>query len=210
MNEKVRGYLTLAESEIERVSHIARQTLGYYRDTTSAKEMCLHDVVEEVLAVYHSKMRSNRITVERDFHEISSIWLRKGEVTQVISNLVANAIDAMPTGGLLRVVVSESSGNGKRGILLVVRDNGLGIEQKHLAKLFDPFFTTKKNLGNGLGLWIVKQFVEGMNGTIAVESDTASKDKGTTFSIFIPYEDNCAKKQMSQDGTATSGTQRTC
>jgi PAS domain S-box-containing protein len=188
VDKKVKAYLELAESEIERVSHIARQTLGYYRDTTSAKELCFHDIVEDVLTVYHSKMRSMEITLEREFHEVSPISLREGEVNQIISNLVVNAIEAMPTGGLLRVTVAESSRNSKEGILLSIHDTGVGIEQEHLPKLFDPFFTTRKNVGNGLGLWVVKQFVDGMGGTITVESRTVAREKGTTFGIFIPYE----------------------
>jgi signal transduction histidine kinase len=206
MSKKMKGYLELAESEIERVSHIARQTLGYYRDTTSAKELCLHDIVDDVLTVYRSKMRSKGITVEREFHEIGLISLREGEVTQVISNLVANAIDAMPTGGLLRVAVSESR-SGEEGILLSIHDTGIGIEQKHLSRLFEPFFTTKRNYGNGLGLWIVKQFVEGMGGSITVESRTAVTDKGTTFDIFIPYGNNLRHKR---DGVAKAGIPRAC
>jgi PAS domain S-box-containing protein len=207
MDKKVREYLELAEREIGRVSHIAKQTLGYYRDTTSAKKLCLHDTVEDVLAVYQSKLQSNNITVERDFHEIGLIWVREGEVTQIISNLVANAIDAMPTGGLLRVVVSETSRNDKEGILLAIHDNGVGVELNYLSKVFEPFFTTKEELGNGLGLWVVKQFVDGMGGTIDVESRSALKDKGTTFSIFIPYDNNCSKKQ--KDATEL-GVQRAC
>lgn len=194
MSKKVKDYLQLAEGEIGRVSHIARQTLGYYRDTTSAKQLCLHDIVEDVLAVYDSKIRSNNISVERDYREVGLMWLRHGEVTQVISNLVTNAIDAMPTGGLLRVVVSETSRSSKEGILLAIYDTGMGIEQKDLLKVFEPFFTTKNELGNGLGLWVVKQFVEGMGGTITVESRAALKEKGTTFSIFIPYENNCSQR----------------
>jgi signal transduction histidine kinase len=207
MGKKVKDYLRLAEGEIGRVSLIARQTLGYYRDTTSAKELCLHDIVEDVLAVYHSKMRANNISVERDYREIGVMWLRQGEVTQVISNLVTNAIDAMPTGGMLRVIVSETSRSSKEGILLAIHDTGVGIEQKDLPKVFEPFFTTKKEIGNGLGLWLVKQFVEGMGGTITVESRAAFKDKGTTFSIFIPYENNCLQKLH---GATELGTPKAC
>jgi signal transduction histidine kinase len=83
----------------------------------------------------------------------------------------------------------------------------VGIEQKDLPKVFEPFFTTKKEIGNGLGLWLVKQFVEGMGGTITVESRAAFKDKGTTFSIFIPYENNCLQKLH---GATELGTPKAC
>lgn len=93
------SYLLTAESELERVSHIARQTLGYYRDTSSPSEVYLHNLIENVLTVYQSKLRTSGISVEISFNDLRKISVRQGEILQVFSNVIANAIDSMKEGG---------------------------------------------------------------------------------------------------------------
>jgi signal transduction histidine kinase len=180
-------YLQTAEKEIERVSHIARQTLGYYRDTTDPVEVVLHELLKHVLAVYQTKLRMRGISVECQFDDLRPIVVRKGELVQVFSNLIANSIDAMPQGGLLRVQTTETANSAEAGIQVVIRDHGTGIEQEHLARLFEPFFTTKGNLGIGIGLWVAKQLVEKRGGRIAATSSTDPESSGTSFVIYIPF-----------------------
>jgi PAS domain S-box-containing protein len=184
---KVHQYLLTAEEELERVSHIARQTLGYYKDTGSPKEVYFHDLIENVLGVYHSKLISTSIATDLQFNDLQKITVSTGEMLQVLSNIIANAIDAMRQGGLLRISSRKSIAPNGDGIQIVVRDNGTGIRQEHLDKIFEPFFTTKGDLGTGIGLWVARQLVEQRGGQIAVASTTEQGHSGTTISIFIPF-----------------------
>lgn len=186
---KARGYLLTAEKELERVSHIARQTLGYYRGTSPSTEVNPRELVEDVLAVYQGKLRSNGISVDCQFDHHRSLIVNKGEFVQVLSNIIANSIDAMPRGGVLTVQVLEAVRVGREGVRIVIQDNGIGILQEHLARLFEPFFTTKGHLGTGIGLWVAKQLIEKHQGVIEISSCTDSGNSGTTLSLFLPFTD---------------------
>jgi PAS domain S-box-containing protein len=183
---KAFGYLQTAEAELERVSHIARQTLGYYRETGSPRQLALHDLVNEVLTLYASKLQANGIAVQCDFRSKREIAANKGEILQVLSNVIANAIDAMNHGGVLAVDVHDASEAQRAGVELMVRDNGSGIPEEYGERIFEPFFTTKGNLGTGIGLWVTKQIVDQHGGRIAISSETKGKDKGTAVKIFLP------------------------
>jgi len=187
LNGTIKDYLLTAEKEIERVSLIARQTLGFYREPTTPVPTAMHELVQDVLTVYQSRLRSRGIRVETKLGPMRPLMARKGEVVQIVSNLVANSIDAMPDGGYLRIEVKETSVEETEGIEIIVQDRGSGIRKENLERLFEPFFTTKKNVGTGLGLWIVKQFLDNHSGEIHVESSTDAEDHGTTFAIFLPF-----------------------
>lgn len=184
---KAHQYLLTAEEELERVSHIARQTLGYYRDTGSPIEVHLHDLIENVLTVYNSKLHSSEISVDTRFNDLQKIVVSKGEMLQVFANVIANAIDAMRQGGSLKISVRKLLSSNGDGIQAVIQDSGTGIEQKHLEKIFEPFFTTKGDLGTGIGLWVARQLIERRGGQIAVASSTEQGNSGTTITIFIPF-----------------------
>jgi PAS domain S-box-containing protein len=184
---KAQSYLLTAEGELERVSHIARQTLGYYRDTGSPSEVYLHDLVENVLAVYQSKLLAAGITLESSFNDLRKISVSQGEILQIFSNVIANAIDAMKAGGKLLISLRKTMALGEDSIQIVIRDNGIGISQENLQRIFEPFFTTKGNLGTGIGLWVTKQLVERRGGQIAITSSTEHGKSGTSVTIYIPF-----------------------
>lgn len=194
---EVQEYLLTAEKEIERVSHIARQTLGYYRDTGRPVKGLVHELIDDVLKVYQAKLRAAGIEVECHFDDPHPVELRRGELLQVFSNIVANAIDSMPHGGLLQIQVAETGGQEQAGVRVVIRDNGIGIEQEYLSKVFEPFFTTKTNFGTGIGLWVAKQLVEKHCGKIAVCSSTEAGGSGTTVSITLPLPNDEAVRDES-------------
>src|SRR6185437_6443192 len=158
-NQEIRDYLSTAESELERVSHIARQTLGYYRDTGSPSQVYLKDLMENVLSVYRRKMLGQNIAVDTRYNDLRKISVRPGEIIQVFSNLISNAIDAMPRGGRLAVSTNHITKEDGDGLQVVIADTGHGIRRHNLAKVFEPFFTTKGNLGTGIGLWVARQLV---------------------------------------------------
>jgi PAS domain S-box-containing protein len=184
--EKIREYLATAERELTRVSHIARHTLGFYRDTSVPGEIDLLALIEEVLTVYDSRLRASGIEVRRDFCVVPGMRGLRGELHQVFSNLLSNAIDAMRDGGTLQIGIRETEDHPEPGVAVVIQDNGSGIPAENLPKLFRPFFTTKPSAGTGLGLWVVQEFVESWGGAVTVNSSTDSHDHGTTFTIVLP------------------------
>jgi signal transduction histidine kinase len=186
-SSQAQSYLLTAEGELERVSHIARQTLGYYRDTGSPSEVYLHDLIVNVLTVYQSKLLTTGITVESSFSDLRKISVSQGEMLQVFSNVIANAIDAMKQGGKLSISLRKIMAMDSDGIQAVIRDQGIGISQENLERIFEPFFTTKGNLGTGIGLWVTKQLVERRGGQISVTSSTETGKSGTNVTIYIPF-----------------------
>jgi PAS domain S-box-containing protein len=184
---KAHTHLLTAEQELERVGHIARQTLGFYRDTGIPTEVHLHQLLENVLEVYRAKLITSGIAVETRFNDLQKITVSRGETLQVLSNLVTNAADAMRGGGTLNISTRKVQGPSGEGIQIVVRDTGTGIKQENLEKIFEPFFSTKGNLGTGIGLWIARQLVERRGGQISVSSSTESGSSGTSFTVFLPF-----------------------
>jgi two-component system CheB/CheR fusion protein len=100
--------------------------------------------------------------------------------------LFSNAIDAMRDGGTLTIVLRESKVENLLGIRVRIEDNGVGIPPENLARLFEAFFTTKPNSGTGLGLWVVKQFIESWGGQIEVTSSVDPDTHGTAFELLVP------------------------
>lgn len=181
---EARTYLSTAESELERVAQIARQTLGYYRDDATPAGVIVQDVIEHVLRVYQGKLTSAQIAAECRFEDRAQLLASRSELIQIISNIVANAIDAMPKGGVLRIATKRTL--LPDGVQIELTDNGSGIREDHIEKVFEPFFTTKGDTGTGIGLWVVKQLVEKRGGEVTVSSNTETGSSGTTISIFLP------------------------
>jgi len=180
------SYLTAAESELGRVSHIAKQTLGYYREHASAGPTSLSEIVQHAITIYEPRCASVGITIEKHLASTQQIVLRRGEMMQVISNLIANSIYAMPHGGVLSISVDDNC-EVADGISLTIQDTGTGIEPEHLPRVFDAFFTTRSTIGTGIGLFVAKQFVEGHGGQIGIESRHEGEDHGTTVRITLPH-----------------------
>jgi signal transduction histidine kinase len=186
-DSKVSRLLSTAEQEMERLAHIARQTLGYYKDTGAPVDVHLHELIENILTVYSAKMMSSGVALDTRFNDLQKITVSKGEMLQVFSNVITNAIDAMRDGGVLKILTRSVLSASNDGIQVVIQDNGQGIEQENLPKVFEPFFTTKGNVGTGIGLWVTRELLERRGGQISIASSTARGDSGTTVTIFIPF-----------------------
>ena len=201
------AYLSSAESELSRVSHIAGQTLGYYRQHAPAVSVSLSEVVQHAITIYEPQCRGTRIEVRKCLDSSRKIVLRRGEMMQVISNLITNSIYAMPTGSVLCISVKDEISPAD-GIVLTIRDDGVGIAPNDLPKVFDAFFTTRAMVGTGIGLFVAKQFVEGHGGRIGIESSCESDRHGTTVRVFLPlhtaYED-CSKKEAHAQNAPSLG-----
>ena len=184
-DDEGRDFLATAEEELGRVSHIAKQTLGYYREHAAASLASVSDIAQHALTIYEPRCTAAGIEVRRSIDPSTKVVLRRGEMMQVISNLIANSIYAMPEGGTLSLSVSNASSAGE-GVVLTVEDDGMGIAPVDLPKVFDAFFTTRTTVGTGIGLFVAKQFVEGHGGRISIESDSKSEKHGTTVRVFLP------------------------
>jgi PAS domain S-box-containing protein len=187
------NYLSSAEDELTRVSHIAKQTLGYYREHASASKASLTEIALHAITIYEPRCKAAGIEIRTSLDSPGKIVLRRGEMMQVISNLIANSIYAMPAGGVLSISVKDAEGSPS-GIVLTVQDEGVGIAAENLPKVFDAFFTTRNTVGTGIGLFVAKQFVEGHGGQIAIESSNDAENHGTTVRVFLPmftaYDDS--------------------
>lgn len=184
--DEVRTYLGSAESELCRVAHIARQTLGYYRENVAAVRISPAELIQDVLRVYEPRLISAKIRAHTDLQDVPPLLMKRGEMMQVLSNLVANSLHAMPHGGDLIFTLRPTEDG--QSVLLSVRDTGVGIPEANLERIFTAFFTTRSSIGTGIGLWVVRQFVEGHGGTIQVSSDTETSSHGTTMTITLPVE----------------------
>lgn len=182
-------HLEMAEREVQRIADIAQQTLGFVREVSDAKTLNVASTLDEVLQLYLPKLNSRHIALHKEFQEGCEIRGFSGELHQLFSNLIVNAVEAMPEGGRLRVRVSkqhEPDGQGRSGVRVTLADTGVGISQHGRAHLFEPFYTTKQDSGTGLGLWLSEGIVRKHEGTIQVRTSTRPGRSGTVFSMFLP------------------------
>jgi PAS domain S-box-containing protein len=189
-NSEAQRYLTIAEDEIARVANIAKQTLGFYRDNGAPSRLRVDEAVESVLALYAHRLRVRHVEVSRRFRGQPEIVAHAGEFRQLLSNLISNALDAMPSADakleLSAVRVRGGTEGTGQGVRITISDNGCGIRRENLARVFEPFFTTKEATGTGLGLWVSQQIVQKHGGTIQARSQCAPPSQGTRFAIFWP------------------------
>ena len=179
--------LSIAEQELERVAHITRQTLGFYRESNEARPVELPPLIESVLRLYSNKLSSKNIRVERDFGQCPPMLGVPGELKQVISNLVSNAVDAVSPNGKIRLRTQGVDDHNGGRIQLVIEDDGPGVAPEHRSRIFEPFFTTKKDIGTGLGLWVSREIIERHGGTITVSApDGNGSAPGASFVIELP------------------------
>ena len=181
--------LTTAEEELKRIAHITQQTLGFYRDSHDTELIDMPTLIESVFALYSNKFQSKDIRIERHFGECPRIWAVSGELKQVVSNLIANAADAVKNKGTIAVTLGSVESDGLTKLQVLIEDDGAGIPPEDLQHLFEPFFTTKKNVGTGLGLWLTREIVNRYGGSIELRP-RANGAAGAAFSIVLPTAAN--------------------
>ena len=188
--DKVTEQLQLAEQELARVSHITRQTLGFYRESASPTSVHMPTLVESVLTLYSNKLQIKQIKVRLAFEDCPAIMGLAGEIQQLVSNIISNAIDAAPVSGTLKIDASPVELADGKSIRLKIEDDGPGIAPENLNRIFEPFFTTKKDVGTGLGLWVCKEIAERHGGTVQVQSKNGNGAKGAIFTVLLPYQES--------------------
>ncbi len=187
----IQDYLATADRELRRVGAITNQTLRFHKQSTNPTEVSCEELIESVLSIHYGRVVNSRVRVERSLRANSRIFCFEGEIRQVLSNLVGNAIDALhPDGGrlLLRSRDATDWPRNRRGIVLTVGDTGPGMSAQTRQKAAEPFFTTKGIGGTGLGLWISQEIVGRHDGRLTLRSSQMPGHTGTVVSVFLPFE----------------------
>src|ERR1700728_2653112 len=189
LSPSVSTYLALAQRELDRVAQISRQTLKFSRETAGPVRSHIDELLEEVLALYSRRIMDKNLRIERQYDCPEEAMVFPGEMRQVLSNLVTNAVEASSLHGRLhlRVRCTRSwTDPGVRGVRVSVGDNGSGIPPEVQRRLGEAFFTTKGQRGTGLGLWGTRSIVQRYGGEIQLRSSVHPERHGTVFSIFLP------------------------
>ncbi len=173
----------------EQLENVVRDFLLLARPSTGIPESfdpraVIDDVIESLRYVADW---NEGVQVVRNYRHSGSISANRTEFRQVLWNLLLNAVQAMPEGGTLTVETDTAeTADGKRFLQLRISDSGPGVGSSDLEKIFEPFYTTKER-GTGLGLAIVNRIVEGMEGSIALNT---LPGRGTTFRIRLPIPES--------------------
>ncbi len=179
--------LALVEHELERISHITRQTLGFYRESNTPDRVELPALIDSVIRLYANKLKAKNINIQRDFDAgCPPVHGLSGELRQVVSNLISNAADAVGDRGTIWVRLKCAEGSGGQVVQMVIQDDGPGIRAEYRERIFEPFFTTKKDVGTGLGLWVTKEIISRHGGTIEIFSGEGQRPAGAVFKILLP------------------------
>lgn len=192
--DPVRTELRLMDQQVERMRLIVTQLLQYARPNDYAgyvEAVDVNSVARSSLVLVEHQMARTSIAIHLTLTATATVRLNRQELSQVLINLLINAIQAMPQGGTLELHSRHHANDeSKPGVLLEVRDTGAGLTAAVLDRLFSPFFTTKKD-GNGLGLWVSLGLIERYGGTIAAENRSSEGDhpvQGAVFRIWLPSD----------------------
>ena len=184
--QEAQHWAGLAEDELRRVSDIANHTLRFHRSNRGLEQAEVRALLDSATVLFRAKLRNQNIQASVTCDKNVQVVCTLGEIRQVLVNLIANAVDAMPTGGklLLRGVKSPHPKTSLPGVRISVVDHGTGISRATLRRMFEPFFTTKGDTGTGLGLWLTKDIIDRHQGLIQVRNH--NHPRGAVFSIWIP------------------------
>jgi len=200
---KATKYLQYMEEAIRQTGNLTWQLLTFANGGQPlTKAVSIGKLIEEdsAFALSGSKTRCELFLIE----DLPSVEIDRGQITQVITNLLINADQAMPDGGTIKVRAEKRAITGENSTLplqpgnyvaLTITDEGAGISSQILPKIFDPYFTTKEH-GSGLGLTICYSIVKKHGGHISVQS---VEGKGTSFTIYLPVSSAQAEKEEHED-----------
>ncbi|HET7871496.1 MAG TPA: ATP-binding protein, partial [Terriglobales bacterium] len=185
----LRAYATIAEQELNRISALTRQTLGFYRESGGIAPTRVGELAHELATLFSRKAANKSIAVRVQVRSDPEILAVKSEIRQLIANLLGNSIDAVPEKGCISIRVAKSTTyKDQEGVRLTIADSGPGIPADIRESIFEPFFTTKQDVGTGLGLWICKNIVRRHKGSLRLRSRSGEGKSWTVFSIFLPAD----------------------
>jgi signal transduction histidine kinase len=162
---------------------IIRKLLIFARQVPTKKtKVNINDIINEIIQFFDQRFKKENISLKYDLaKDLPQIEADPSQITQVLMNIIVNAIQAMPQGGTLTIVTSKK----EKEVDIIISDTGVGMSEEVKKKIFIPFFTTKEvGKGTGLGLSVALGIIESHGGSIEVASEP---DRGSTFTIRIPY-----------------------
>jgi signal transduction histidine kinase len=180
--DNVRRNMLVAEKQLDRLGEIARKTLSFYRDQSEAKELDLVEIAESALRIHAHRLSAGSVELRKDLPEKLMVKALGGEILQVLTNFILNAIDAMPENGAVLCLRMRTD---KERAHITISDNGHGIPPSVRKSLFEPY-VTHKSTGTGVGLWLSKRILDKHQGTIRFRSSHEPGKSGTTFRVSLP------------------------
>ena len=185
-------FATMAEGELNRVTRLTQQSLAFYRESISPTSVTPEEVLDIILNLYSKRTAAKNITAIKQYPSNgTTINSFPGEVRQIFSTLLLNAVDAVPMDGTIAIRVRRSTdwkNPSIHGVQIVIADSGVGIPAHNVPRIFEPFFTTKGEQGTGLGLWVASGIVNRLGGSIRMRSSVQPGKSGTSFSVFLPNQ----------------------
>jgi signal transduction histidine kinase len=179
-----------ARVQLERIAQISRQTLNFSRSSVRAALVRPSALADEALRLLSPKLRLAQIEVSTEVRSDSEFLCERREAQQILINILNNAIEAMHSGGNLRIRIADSIEwrcRKQSGIRITIADTGSGMSPDVIRRIAEPFFTTREGVGTGLGMWVVHELIKKQAGTISINSSTAPSHHGTVISLFIPF-----------------------
>ncbi len=186
--EQANYYIKAAKGELERINAITRQTLRVNKASLKPTLVNSNDMLKGLVLIFEGKAKRHAVALEIDLSHSIEFTCFEGEIRQVLSNLVGNAIDAMTGPGriVIRIRLTKLWKSNQPAIRITVADSGCGMSLETRKRLFDPFFTTKGMEGTGLGLWISQQIIRRHSGQLLLRSSENGTRRGTTFCLVLP------------------------
>jgi len=190
MDQSVTGntknLLEVADKELQRLSHITARSLKFYRQRTAPSLTSLEDLAESVLFFHETEIKMRSIDLERRYRSALPVLCLAGEIQQVLTNLISNALEALGDNGRMVVGVRpDEDRDGRQGVTVTIADSGCGMNRLTVDRLFHPFVTTKGESGTGLGLWVSRGILDKHHAKIRVRS---KRGRGTVFRFFLPLD----------------------
>jgi signal transduction histidine kinase len=184
LDDDRRRWVDTAAAELQRAVQIVRGTLGLYREPAAPTLVDPNQTAVAALDSLGPLVRQKQLRIDYRLQASHKLLVQEGDLRQLFANLLANAADAAPAGGCLRVA-SYDADNGRPGVRLLIGDNGPGIPTQLRERIFRPFITTKGAGGTGLGLWVANEIARKYQGEIQLKS-WVSPPTGTCFAVTFP------------------------
>jgi PAS domain S-box-containing protein len=185
LSPQAQELIGIGARELERVGHITRSTLSFYRKVPG-RTLDLHTLLDEVVQLFQTRAGQHRIDILTKFDPAIRSVCYDPALRQVFANLVGNALEAMESPSTIAGRISLRARLRGSSAVVTVSDTGHGIDKVNLLNIFEPFFTTKGERGTGLGLWVTRGIVEEQGGRLQLRSCTAGPRRGTTIRITLP------------------------
>ncbi len=179
-------YLALAQQELSRTLQISRAMLSLYRESQVPVEVRLPELIDSVLLLHDRKVKDAEITVERRYKSPGIIAAFPGEIRQVITNVISNAIEATGQHGTITITIKKASRTEESGTAVLIEDTGPGVDPSIQHKLFQAFMTTKGEKGTGLGLWVSQGIVQKHGGTMEISNRGDRRLNGACVRVYLP------------------------